>query len=406
MNPLSSHPPRTPRTSIIASTHVYGASIYETKEEVQADDDAEDDDNEEETDKMKEAESRVRHEEVWREMFLSSNGRDKAFVRSNLYPRFVRLIPTPDIEIDTILYQNLPVISYLTDRQSTSAPASASTMGIGSRQTTPIYNVRTFLHKVDRSRNLLHVLLTLQPSHRKTLLLFNWLSPLTAVMAQQTVPYSAEQSTEATKKTTRPFLHTVLYAPPPVLLELVHAAADDVYTFSLLGLIGKRTGERAARFSDWCWLLATLVGLVENGVERQMIGGLQHEGTRISLMILFCTTPYMSDAIVESRLYKESMSGATAKSKPTTSKIDEKELSRLQKQDYWLQITRAKLVMDLIFVCKSLICCVRLRPVDVPLIAYDLFRIKRGKESAKAFTGFAAAILRYASVILFTLPLR
>jgi hypothetical protein len=45
------------------------------------------------------------------------------------------------------------------------------------------------------------------------------------------------------------------------------------------------------------------------------------------------------------------MSGATAKSKPTTSKIDEKELARLRRQDYWLQMSRAKLVMDLIFVC-------------------------------------------------------
>jgi hypothetical protein len=110
------------------------------------------------------------------------------------------------------------------------------------------------------------------------LLLFNWLGPLTAIMAQQSVPYSAEQSTETSKKTTRPFLHTVLYAPPPVLLELVHAAADDVATFGKMGLLGKKTGERAGRFSDWCWLLATLVGLVENGVERQMIGNLQHAG--------------------------------------------------------------------------------------------------------------------------------
>lgn len=46
------------------------------------------------------------------------------------------------------------------------------------------------------------------------------------------------------------------------------------------------------------------------------------------------------------------MTGATAKSKPKDTKLDEKELSRLQKQDYWLQITRAKLVMDLIFVCR------------------------------------------------------
>ena|ERR1700685_3619324 len=45
------------------------------------------------------------------------------------------------------------------------------------------------------------------------------------------------------------------------------------------------------------------------------------------------------------------MSGATAKSKPTASKIDDKELSRLRTKDYWLQVSRAKLVMDLIFVC-------------------------------------------------------
>jgi hypothetical protein len=98
-------------------------------------------------------------------------------------------------------------------------------------------------------------------------------------MAQQSVPYSSEQSTEVSKKNLKPFLHTVLYAPPPVLLDLVRATADDVATFSRLGLIGKRTGERADHFSDWCWLLATLVGLVENGVERQMIGNLQHDGT-------------------------------------------------------------------------------------------------------------------------------
>jgi len=46
------------------------------------------------------------------------------------------------------------------------------------------------------------------------------------------------------------------------------------------------------------------------------------------------------------------MTGATAKSKPEISKLDDKELSRLLKQDYWLQVTRAKLLMDLVFVCR------------------------------------------------------
>lgn len=97
-------------------------------------------------------------------------------------------------------------------------------------------------------------------------------------MAQQSVPFSAEQSMETTKKTERPFLHMVLYAPPPVLLELVNAIADDVATWSKLGLFGKKLGERAARISDWCWFLSTIVGLVENGLERQVITGRQQEG--------------------------------------------------------------------------------------------------------------------------------
>jgi len=74
------------------------------------------------------------------------------------------------------------------------------------------------------------------------------------------------------------------------------------------------------------------------------------------------------------------MTGATAKSKPKSSKIDEKELSRLRKQDYWLQITRAKLVMDLIFV------------------SYEIFNLKRGSDGVKAFTGLAAAILSSAKL--------
>ena len=55
---------------------------------------------------------------------------------------------------------------------------------------------------------------------------------------------------------------------------------------------------------------------------------------------------------MEARLYTEANSGQTAKSNPKNSKIDETELSRLRTKDYWLQVSRAKLIMDLIFVCK------------------------------------------------------
>jgi len=141
-----------------------------------------------------------------------------------------------------------------------------------------------------------------------------------------------------------------------VLLELVHACADDVYTFSLLGLFGSRTGERARKFGDWCWFTSTLVNLVENAVERGVLKDLQHE--------------------VESRSYTESMTmGATSKSNPTASKIDDDELRRLRKQDYWLVMTRNKLLMDLIFV------------------SYDCFRLKRAKAPVQVFAGLASAIL-------------
>ena len=55
---------------------------------------------------------------------------------------------------------------------------------------------------------------------------------------------------------------------------------------------------------------------------------------------------------VESRLYAESMAGATAKSTPQRTKVDDRELKLLQKQAYWLQVQRTKLLMDLIFVCE------------------------------------------------------
>jgi hypothetical protein len=325
MNPLSSHPPRTPRVSVVsASSHVYGSSVYEEKDELSDNShmDAESIDEEEDV-RMKEAERRIRREEVWRDIILTSYGRDKAF---------------------KIIQYSLKV--YLLFHTTVT----------GSRMLR-----RTAKQNWERElvKRLTSAVSGLSFS-RKCLLLFNWLSPLTAITAQQSVPFSSDMKTEKQSQVPQPFLHVVLNAPPPVLLEFANAISDDLYTLSLLGILGKKFGERAARFSNWCWLFATLVGLVENGVERQMNGNLQHEA--------------------ESRLYRESLSGATAKSKPTATKADEKELARLQKQDYWLQLSRAKLVMDLIFV------------------SYDIFRLKRAKDSVKAFTGLTAAILSTAKL--------
>ncbi|KAF9498526.1 hypothetical protein BDN71DRAFT_1443395 [Pleurotus eryngii] len=330
MNPLSSHPPRSPHVSLISSTSsshpqhtnftgdIYSDGLDPVAVEA-ASTSVEDMDPEKE--RVKSAEDNVKVAEIWREMILTSNGRDKSF---KLIQYSIRLYLFFHTGITTSRFMSSRV------RPPWEAP---------------------FVTRLDEAASHFS-------STRKLLLLFNWLSPLTAIMSQQTA--SLSDVNESKKVVPKPFLQAALEAPPPVILELVNAVSDDVATLSRLGLLGRKLGERAGRFSDWCWFLSTLVGLVENSLERQVVVNLQRE--------------------VESRLYDESMSGATAKSRPTVSKIDDKQLSRLRNKDYWLQISRAKLVMDLIFV------------------SYELFKIRRGREPIKVFTGFAAAILSSAKL--------
>lgn len=110
--------------------------------------------------------------------------------------------------------------------------------------------------------------------HRKTLILFNWLTPLTHILApaESSVPFSS-----AATLSSPTLLHRFLHAPPPVLLDLLNAVADDVATFWRLGLIGSRIGQKAARLADWFWFASTLAGLVEVGAERAMVKGMLRE---------------------------------------------------------------------------------------------------------------------------------
>ncbi|TFK29291.1 hypothetical protein FA15DRAFT_684789 [Coprinopsis marcescibilis] len=329
MNPLSSHPPRTPKTSIISnsSTSYQAPSSTGREEKSEQHIDVDEDDFDEEEERIKLAEKRVMKEDIWREMFLTSNGRDKAF---KLIQYSIRV--------------------YLLFHASVA----------GSRVLRAPRGLQWNLNLVKRLSSTASGLSFTRLATPKMLLLFNWLQPLTVIRAQQSVPFSAESSATKSSKPTS-FLHTALHAPPPVLLEFMNAVADDVATLARLGFIGKRLGDSAGKFSDWCWFISTLVGLVENGVERQMITSLQAE--------------------VEGRMYNESMAnGASAKSKPKVSKFDEKELSRLQRQDYWLQVTRAKLAMDLIFV------------------SYEVFNLKRGAATIQAVTGLCSAILSSAKL--------
>ncbi|KAI6105753.1 hypothetical protein F5141DRAFT_147508 [Pisolithus sp. B1] len=354
MNPLSAHPPRTPRSSMSItptsrplSAHFGSVSIsvYDEKEEdtqgtraeAVQDHTAGDDGDEvayeldEEDLRVKAADNKVAPHEVWRDILSASYGRDKAFKVMQYSIRVYLLFHTK------LLFRS----------------------GRSAWQ-------QTMVRRLESARSGFSFT-------RKMLILFNWLTPLSTILAQKTVPYASldgsffshSLANAAAKKPpsspftgqllSHPFLQALLAAPPPVLLDLFNGLSDDIYTLSRLGLVGQKTGARAARFADWCWFFGTLVGLVQNGIEMSIVEGQQRE--------------------VENRAYQESMSGATSKSQPKASKADEKELMRLQRKTYWLKVTRTKLAMDLIFV------------------SYDVFKLSRGKDVIQSFAGLVAAIL-------------
>lgn len=95
MNPLSAHPPRTPRPSTAAQSHFTTTSVglYDDKSEdqttekgVAGDAGNEDEEVDEESERVVDADKKVGRHEVWRDMLVTSEGRDKAFVRIASFP--------------------------------------------------------------------------------------------------------------------------------------------------------------------------------------------------------------------------------------------------------------------------------------------------------------------------------
>lgn len=57
---------------------------------------------------------------------------------------------------------------------------------------------------------------------------------------------------------------------------------------------------------------------------------------------------------VENRLLSEALANGTSKGKSAGMKLAEKELEKLQRQDFWLKVQRTKLLLDLLFVCSCI----------------------------------------------------
>jgi len=133
-------------------------SIYEeapeTDEKAPQDDDDEDVEIEDEDVKVKNAGKKVRLEEVWREMIVTSNGRDKVFVsyannsenvngmiNMSLLPRYRRT------ETDSILNTAGTMVPLFADEQQTASEANTTTMGAEYCFTAKLHCSRIVAHK-------------------------------------------------------------------------------------------------------------------------------------------------------------------------------------------------------------------------------------------------------------------
>lgn len=61
--------------------------------------------------------------------------------------------------------------------------------------------------------------------------MFNWLNPLTSILATRSDELDFSDKAKG-KEGQKPLLHTFLHAPPPALLDLVNGLSDDIYAFS------------------------------------------------------------------------------------------------------------------------------------------------------------------------------
>ncbi|QRV91595.1 peroxisomal biogenesis factor 11 [Ceratobasidium sp. AG-Ba] len=260
---------------------------------------------------------KVRREDVWKEMLATSNGRDKAF---------------------KLIQYSLKV--YL------------------------LFHMRTLARVQKGPFKGMQIESRLRPTVaglslvRKCLILFGWLGPLLQITNPGSVPFSESDPLASKSSKKRPLLHRFLHAPPPVLLELFNSFADDIYTLSRLGLVGKKVGHRAEKVANWLWLFSTLAGLVEVGADRSLVKNMIAEH--------------------ESRLYDERMDvnpKHVHENALAALEQDEDDLETLKSRYKWLQVSRMKLLCDLVFV------------------SYDVFQFQKVREPVMALSGLASAVL-------------
>lgn len=280
---------------------------------------------------------RVLKREVWRDILLKSDGRDKAF----------KLI---QFSIRVYLWFHLKVI--------------------------PQKYGGEFNKRLKSTASGLSLT-------RKCLILFNWLTPLIEITNPSSVPFTTSSLSDSISSKHRPkrsLLHRFIHASPPLLIDMFCSLASDVHTLFTLGLLPRSVGRKADRVACWLWFILTLAGLVEVETDLAAVQALQHDlNNRIYDVELDPKT--VGRGGNRAGKSKDAAASLAPQGQPnnvdSSVGVDEAEegLEKLQMQSKSLKISRWKLYMDLVFT------------------SYLVFQIRRFEAPALAFSGLASAAL-------------
>ncbi|KAG9018538.1 hypothetical protein FRB90_011514 [Tulasnella sp. 427] len=284
---------------------------------------------------------RVSKREVWRDILLKSDGRDKVF----------KLI---QFSIRVYLWFHLKVVpqKYGTEINKR-LKSTASGLSLA----------------------------------RKCLILGNWLTPLIEITNPSTLPFttaSFSDSLSPKRLPKRSLLHRFIHASPPLLIDMFCSLASDVHTLFTLGLLPRSVGRKADRVACWLWFILTLAGLVEVETDLAAVQALRTDlNNRIYDVELEPKAMGRSSGRITAtgKLKDAAAGGLAPRGQPNNVDLSvgveeaEEGLEKLKLQTKGLKISRWKLYMDLIFT------------------SYLVFNIRRFEAPALAFSGLASAAL-------------
>ncbi len=173
--------------------------------------------------------------------------------------------------------------------------------------------------------------------------------------------------------------------------------SDDAATCYKLGLLPDRIGVQAERMADWCWFASTLVGLVEVGVEDGIISSAIRDSMSYALPILhfvFLSTCSRKPSL--RREYGWTRSGFGVWPSHRRARARQTPKSTLLAADITSQTAHGFDIRLCVILSSSIG-----DEVLLPPPAYDVFHLKRWRDSAKGFSGLASAVLRYTASLTF-----